>query len=108
MPENKFLETEVSKVQKPVSRFGVYWEDISMLQDRKYWVAGSKLTIRDMDTDEIVAERVGFFIESGFGSNAGARTPWQSSKGDMTTCPVFHSFSDQDFLFKALIPAGVK
>jgi hypothetical protein len=97
-------------IAKPDSRFGISWEDISTPEDRKYWVAGSRLRILDLTDNKIVAERVGFFIEAGFGSSAGQRRPWQSSRGPNTTCPPIanRDFSDRWFILKVLNPIEEK
>ena len=95
-----------SAVKKPVSRFGISWEDISTSLDRKYWVAGSRLRVVDLADNSVVAERVGYFIEAGLGSTAMQRRPWQSSRGPKTTCPslVNRDFSDRWFVLKVLDP----
>ena len=54
------------RVQASVSRFGLAWEDISTPEDRRYWVAGSRLRVIDLADKSIVAERIGYFIEAGF------------------------------------------
>jgi len=79
---------EKSIIKSSESRFGISWEDISTPNDRKYWVAGSRLQILDLTDDSVVAERFGYFIETGFGSTAGQRRPWQTSRGVGTTCPA--------------------
>ena len=87
-------------IQTPKSRFGVSWEDISKPEDRRYWVAGSRLRVIDLKDNSIVAERIGFFIESGFGSTAGGRRPWLASRGPSTTCPPLlgGDYSDNWFI----------
>lgn len=94
-------------IDRPVSRFGVSWEDVSTELDRKYWVAGSRLRVVDTMDQSIVAERIGFFIEGGLGSRAGGRRPWLTSHGSMTTCPKSNSYTDRRFLLQALDPHGV-
>lgn len=91
-------------IVKSASRFGISWEDISTLQDRKYWVAGSRLRVIDLTDNSIIAERIGYFIEAGFGSKAGQRRPWLTSKGPSTTCPHSHDWSDRWFILKVLKP----
>ena len=91
-------------VDRAVSRFGVAWEDISTTEDRKYWIAGSRLSVIDLRDKSVVAERVGYFIESGFGSPAGQRRPWLTSRGPNTTCPEVHDYSDRWFLLKVFKP----
>lgn len=93
--------------ERPESRFGISWEDISKLEDRKFWVAGSRLRVIDLTDNSIVAERIGYLIETGFGSTAGARRPWQSARGigpNGHSCPDTHDWSDRWFLLKVLKP----
>lgn len=99
-----------SIIQKTVSRFGIEWEDISTPEDRKYWVAGSRLKILNLIDNSVVAERIGYFIEAGFGTAAGQRRPWQTSRGAGTTCPaiVNRDFMDRWFVLKVLNPASEK
>jgi len=96
----------VKETSKAVSRFALKWEDISTQRDRAYWVAGSRLSVIDLSENRLVAERVGFFIEAGFGSTAGNRRPWLASKGPTTTCPEAHDWADRWFVIKALRPNG--
>ena len=49
-------------IDKRRSRYGFTWEDLSSDEDRKYWIAGSLLKVVDLDTNEIVAERIGYMI----------------------------------------------
>lgn len=91
-------------IAKSVSRFGISWEDISTPEDRKYWVAGSRLRVIDLTDNSIIAERIGYFIEAGFGSKAGQRRPWLTSKGPSTTCPHSHDWLDRWFILKVLKP----
>ena len=94
-------------VEHSVSRFGISWEDISTPEDRKYWVAGSRLRVIDLSNNNIVAERIGYLIETGFGSNSGQRRPWLSARGlgqNGRSCPDAHDYSDRWFLLKVLKP----
>ena len=88
------------------SRFGVSWEDISTPEDRKYWVAGSRLRVIDLTDQSIVAERIGYLIDPQFGSRGGGRRPWLTARGPRTTCPPIEngSFEDRWFVLKVLIP----
>ena len=92
-------------IAEPVSRFGLTWEDISTPDDRKYWVAASRLRAIDLTNNSVVAERIGYFIEAGFGSTAGQRRPWLASKGPNSTCPYSHDWSDRWFVLKVFSPA---
>jgi hypothetical protein len=101
---------KVFDIEKPVSRFGVAWEDISTPGDRKYWVAGSRLRVIDLTDNSVVAERIGYFIEAGFGSSTGQRRPWLSSRGPNTTCPPLlgGDYSDNWFVTKVFKQTEVK
>lgn len=93
-------------VGQPVSRFAISWEDISTPEDRRFWVAGSRLKIIDLVDSSIVAERIGYLIEAGFGSRAGARVPWLAGRAANTTCPPLRNgtFEDRWFILKVLSP----
>lgn len=87
------------QIEQPISKFTVAWEDISKPEDRKYWVAGSRMSVTNITDNSIVAERIGYFIEAGFGSTAGQRRPWLASRGPNTTCPsVSGDYTDQRFI----------
>lgn len=98
----------VEEIEAPVSRYGVYWQDISTAEDRKYWVAGSRLRVTDLTDGSVVAERIGYLIEAGFGSKAGQRRPWLTSRGPNTTCPPVHDYSDQQFITTIFKQEGEK
>lgn len=95
-----------TEIDKPASQFGVSWEDISTVEDRKYWVAGSRLRVIDLSDQAVLAERIGYFIEAGFGSGASGRRPWLTSRGSRTTCPPLNNgtFEDRLFVRKVLPP----
>lgn len=92
-------------VEKPVSQFGVSWEDISQPEDRKYWIAASRLRITNLRDNSVVAERIGFLIEPGFGSKLGQRRPWQMARGigaNGNSCPETHTWTDRWFVVRVL------
>jgi hypothetical protein len=95
-----------SEADRITSRFGVSWEDISTPEDRKYWVAGSRLRVIDLTDTSIVAERIGYLIEPGFGSGGGTRRPWLNARGSRTTFPPLENgdYEDRWFVLKVLIP----
>lgn len=68
-------------VTKRLSRYGYTWDDISTPEDRKYWVAGGRLRVVELDTGEVVAERVGYVIEPNFGATSSTfnQEPWLSA-----------------------------
>lgn len=93
-------------IEHSVSTFGISWEDISTAEDRKYWIAGSRLRVTNLSDGSTVAERIGYFIEAGFGSKVGQRSPWLTSRGPNTTCPTIRNgyFEDRWFILKVLSP----
>ena len=104
LPEIRdYKEQSANKV---MSRFGISWEDISTPADRHYWVAGSRLSVIDLKDNSVIAERIGYYIESGFGSTNGGARPWLTSKGPPTTCPYSHDWSDRWFLVKVFSLQG--
>ena len=103
-------ERKQESIARPISRFRISWEDISKPEDRKYWVAASRLRIVDSTNNSAVAERIGYFIESGFGSTSGGRKPWLAARGPATTCPQILNgdFEDRWFILKTLNPGKEK
>lgn len=93
-------------IEKPVSKFTVTWKDISTMEDRKFWVAGSRLEVRDRETGKLVAERIGYIFEAGLGSRRGSRMSWGLARRPGTTCPevVNEELDDRLFLLEALRP----
>ena len=87
------------------SRYGFTWEDISTDEDRRYWVAGSRLRVIDLQTNEIISERVGYMLESGFGSRQNGRIPWLMALKN--ACPKVDvhppRLNTRRFLLKALM-----
>jgi len=71
----------------PSPRYGVTYDDISTREDREYWIAGSSLKVIDMQTNEVVAERVGYMVDLGQGNNSGGRSPWLHAASH--ACPTF-------------------
>jgi hypothetical protein len=106
-----FLERE--PIAKWQARYGVKWEDISTQQDRAHWIAGSSLKVIDLQSNEVLAERVGYMMDRGQGSTAGFRQPWTYAV--QNACPAFsHEPNDsrhgrtlhetRDFVLKVLRP----
>ena len=85
------------RTRSPASRFAAVWEDISTPEDRRYWVAGSRLRIIDLLTESLVAERVGFVIAEG---------SWATARGPASTCPaiVNGTYEDRGFVLSVLKP----
>jgi hypothetical protein len=72
----------------PAPRYGVSYDDISTLEEREYWIAGSSLKVIDLQTDEVIAERIGYMVDWAQGSRAGGRSPWLFAAD--TACPDFN------------------
>ena len=68
-------------------RYGVTYEDISTREDRAVWIAGSSLRVIDLQTNEVIAERIGYMIDRGQGNTAGGRSPWLLAASN--ACPAF-------------------
>lgn len=95
----------------PSPRYGVTYDDISTLDDRQYWIAGSSLKVIDLSTNEVMAERIGYMMDRGQGNSSGGRSPWLFAADH--ACPAFpkdpggHTYqTDQthDFVLKVLKP----
>ncbi|MBB5206332.1 hypothetical protein HNQ51_003678 [Inhella inkyongensis] len=68
-------------------RYGVKFEDISTREEREHWIAGSSLKVIDLETGEVLGERVGYMVDWAQGSRAGARQPWTFAADN--ACPDF-------------------
>lgn len=107
-PDPPYYRT-LEDIPAPNSRFGISWEDISTAEDRKYWVAASRLRAVDLTDNSTIAERIGYLIEAGFGSTSGGRRPWLAARAlgqNGRSCPDAHDYSDRWFLLKVLRPTG--
>ncbi|MBW8833047.1 MAG: hypothetical protein JF606_27425 [Burkholderiales bacterium] len=70
-------------------RYGVTYDDISTHEEREYWIAGSSLKVIDLQTNEVIAERVGYMVDVYQGSQAGGRSPWLFAADH--ACPGFQT-----------------
>ncbi|MBO9831188.1 hypothetical protein [Xanthomonas phaseoli] len=71
--------------QRP--RYGVTYDDISTREERDYWIAGSSLKVIDLETNEVIAERVGYMVDWAQGIRVGGRSPWLLAANN--ACPEF-------------------
>ncbi len=71
----------------PMPRYGVTYDDISTREDREYWIAGSSLKVIDLQTKEVMAERIGYMMDRGQGDRGGGRSPWLFAADN--ACPEF-------------------
>jgi hypothetical protein len=72
---------------EPAPRYGITYDDISTHEEREYWIAGSSLRVIDLQTNEVIGERIGYMMDWAQGSRAGARSPWLFAAD--TSCPSF-------------------
>jgi hypothetical protein len=84
----KFVLDQLPAVT-PGPRYGVTYDDISTREEREYWIAGSSLKVIDLQTSEVIAERVGYMMDWAQGSKAGGRSPWLLAADN--ACPEFAS-----------------
>jgi hypothetical protein len=83
----EFVLTKVPAPGKP-PRYGVTYDDISTHEEREYWIAGSSLKVVDLQTNEVIAERIGYMVDWAQGSRAGQRSPWLFAANN--ACPDFY------------------
>ena len=93
-------EIEMRPVEGAVSKFAVEWSDVSSDQDRNFWIAASHWKVLDRKSGEVIGERMGFAIEPGFGSRAGARRPWLFALRQGNSCPPIEHSHNQIFIRK--------
>ena len=87
----RFLSREFVLDRVPAAgngpQYGVSFEDISTVEDRQHWIAGSSLKVIDLQTKEVIAERVGYMVDRGQGNRSGGRSPWLLAAS--YACPKF-------------------
>jgi hypothetical protein len=100
-PDPKLERVAVDKLR---TQYGITWEDISTREDREHWIAGGSLKVIDMQTNEVIAERVGYMMDRGLGSRTGFRTPWLYAQ--QNACPRYpggmHRYPTHDSVLFAL------
>lgn len=94
-------KTYVSRRQ---SRYGFDWEDISTPEDRKLWIAGGRSRIVDLETNEIIAERIGFLIDPSQGGRVGGNSWLYSNE---SSCPKLSDdfVKNREFIYQVLRPS---
>jgi hypothetical protein len=89
LPQYEYrFKTERIPTERFSARYGVTWEDISSREDRKHWIAGSSLKVLDLETNEVIGERIGYMIDRGQGSQVGLG-PITSSSPSIQTLPLY-------------------
>ena len=82
-----------SPQKTPAPRYGVTYDDISTREEREYWIAGSSLKVIDLQTNEVIAERIGYMVDWAQGNTSGGRSPWLFAADN--ACPQFQSKTSQ-------------
>ncbi|MEJ8840463.1 hypothetical protein [Ramlibacter sp. AN1133] len=94
----RFLHREFVLDRVPASglrpRYGVSFEDISTPEERQHWIAGSSLKVIDLETKEVIAERIGYMVDRGQGNRSGGRSPWLRAAS--YSCPRFRGDGASD------------
>jgi hypothetical protein len=80
-------EVVFEPIAKPRALYGATWDDISTREDREHWIAGGSLKVIDLQTNEVIAERIGYMMDHGQGDTSVGRSPWQMAR--RSACPVF-------------------
>jgi hypothetical protein len=98
------VDKELASGKPP--RYGVTFDDISTQEERDYWIAGSSLRVIDVQTNEVIAERIGYMIDFAQGATPGGRQPWTfAKKNDGWSCPALkgQSYGARRFVEKVLL-----
>lgn len=93
-PNSYLVSFDREPIDKPTVRYGVTWDDISTREDREHWIAGGALKVIDLQSTEVIAERIGYMIDRGQGAGrqGGFRSPWGFALRD--ACPSFSKYPD--------------
>ena len=76
-----------------------------LVEDRERWIAGGSLKVIDLQTKEVLAERIGYMVDRGQGSQEGFRSPWALAQ--RTACPAFEPLipRTRSFVLSVLKPS---
>jgi hypothetical protein len=85
------------------ARYAIEWRDVSTKEDRESWIAGGSLKVTDRKTGEVIGERTGYLLETGFGNTGGQRSPWSWARYYAKSCPPLNDHN-RVFVEKVLQP----
>lgn len=85
------IALERTLVDRFAARYGIRWDDVSTRDDREHWIAGGTLQIVDLQTNELLAERIGYMMDPGHGNRRNARQPWSFARDN--ACPPLRDSS---------------
>lgn len=95
-------------IKTSAARYALDFENLADPNDRALWVAGTKLTVVDKQSGEVIAQLTRFVWDPGFGGGASGRWPWQHANAAIsTTCPSApnqRSSESRYFVDTVLIP----
>lgn len=83
----------------PMPRYAVDFEDLTTPDERMQWIAGGALRVIDLETNEVMAERIGYMVDRGLGAKGGFRSPWAYAASEWS-CP--QPRPARDFIEKVL------
>jgi hypothetical protein len=88
---NPFIELAKQPLVGAPARYAVSFVNTTDPTERAQWIAGTTVTIRDTQTNEVLATSTWYSLEAGFGSRAGARQPWLFA----STCPKLKGWRER-------------
>ena len=99
--EDGYPNPQRAEIESSSVRYGVSFKNIVNPEGTQHWIAGTRVTVVDMQTSEVLAEASWYTFEHGFGSRAGQRVPWLNA----LTCPKTKSYAETRlFVSKVLKP----
>lgn len=87
-------------ITQRTARYGVTYDDISTKEDRDYWIAGSSLRVVDLETNQVIAERIGYMMDYGQGPDGAKRQGWTFAAKN--ACPSIPEFQAREFTEQSL------
>lgn len=93
-------------------RYGVLYEKISDAVDREYWIAGGAVKVFDLQTKELLGERIEYMMDPGQGDGTNGRAPWSfAARNDCISKSTNGGYKKMrgravDFVVKVLQPKG--
>ncbi|GKT02457.1 hypothetical protein AVKW3434_23730 [Acidovorax sp. SUPP3434] len=68
---------------EPAAQYAISYQNLDDPIGRENWIAGTMVTIKDSRINEVIAQKIWYSFEGGFGSREGDRMPWLFA----VTCP---------------------
>ena len=97
-----YYDTIVSPVSVLKSKYGLDWEDTTTPEDRRHWIAGGIARVIDLQSNESIAERIGFVASRMRDGRVGGGI-WTIGIGN-GYCPAFENeeYKTLEFLSQVL------